>query len=235
VRSGTGKRATFDPADDLNPAWSPDGRRIAFTSTRGGGRDLYATAIDGAGADSGVWASAEEKSLEDWSADGQSLVFNDAAGHLQAFRFSDRTVMRLTDGPGIQVEARLSPNGRWLAYRSIEGGRSEIFVESFPPGAGRWQVSTGGGAEPAWRADGRELFFLIENKLMAVETETRAEAFRAGIPKELFVVRGLSSQFRNRYVPSPDGRSFLLVLQIESISRRPFVVVLNWQETLTRR
>jgi hypothetical protein len=130
-------------------------------------------------------------------------------------------------------EARFSPDGRWVAYRSNETGQSEIYVQSFPPTGGKWQISTNGGTQPSWRADGRELFFvpLPGNGLWAVDVETKAGTFKQGVAHKLADV-----QFNNM-VPAPDGKRFLLAQSpIENgVSGFPPIrVFLNWASGLTK-
>jgi len=87
-----------------------------------------------------------------------------------------------------QYDARLSPDGRWIAYVSEESGRAEIFIQSFPPAGGKWQISNGGGIEPTWSRDGKELYFLNGTKLVAVDVKLTGSSVEAGIPKDLFDV-----------------------------------------------
>lgn len=144
------------------------------------------------------------------------------------------------DNRPLTSQARFSPNGHWLAYASAEGGRLEIFVRPFPPGPGRsggkWQISTQGGAEPQWRGDGNELFFLsAENPpcITAVEIAEKNGAIVAGIPHALFPVR-VGGAGRNRWVPTRDGKKFLVVEAPEPKSIINFTVILNWPSLLKK-
>ncbi len=232
---GSSTRLTFDPADHLNPLWSPDGRRIAFTSSRKGPRDLYWKASDGAGEEEVVLESNDDKSSEDWSRDGKLILFNRLFRDVWVLRLEpERKATPVLHGPFTESQGQFSPNGRWIAYRSNESGREEVFVQTFPPGSGKWQISTGGGSEPQWRRDGKELFFMAEGKLLAVETKTETAGFEAGVPKVLFETPRLGAIGRNRYVVSPDGRRFLLVVTVEATAARPFTVVVNWAAELGR-
>jgi hypothetical protein len=93
---------------------------------------------------------------------------------------------------------------------------------------GKWQISTGGGSEPLWRGDGKELFYLNGNKVMAVEVNGDGESFRAGIPKERFEVHLTAEQRRNRFIVTSDGKRFLMNALVEEQERASFRVVLNW-------
>ena len=153
---GVSSRFTFDKADDLNPVWSPDGSRIAFTSDRNGQRDIYWKAAGGASAEELVVETKEGKSLEGWSADGKLLLFNVDTSSVHAAPTSgDRKPFRILQAPFAQIQSHFSPDGRWIAYASVESGRPEVFVQSFPPSGGKWQVSRSGGTEPAWRQTAR--------------------------------------------------------------------------------
>ena len=142
--------------------------------------------------------------------------------------------MAVLEGPSTLDQAQVSPNGKWIAYRSSESGRTEVYVQSFPPSGGRWQVSTTGGSEPRWRRDGKELFYVTGTELMAVEVKADPSTFEAGIPKPLFGVRLPQSSLRNRYVVAANGQRFLFALPVEETTASPFTVVLNWAAGVKR-
>jgi Tol biopolymer transport system component len=241
---GTSSRLTFDPAEDMNPTWSPDGSRIAFTSERKGQRDIYQKLASGTGEDELLFQSAERKSVEDWSPDGRFLIYNFGPTLGTAVRAlplgGDRKpldVLRRSEG-GVDM-SQVSPNGQWIAYRSTESGKPEVYVQFFSVGEqsakGKWQISTNGGMEPRWRRDGKELFYItIDNKLMAVEVQADASAFHAGIPKPLFELRFNSQTRRNRYVVAAKGQRFLALLAPEQTAATPITVVVNWMAGLKR-
>jgi len=160
---GIPSRFTTDPANDSNPLWSPDGSRIVFTSNREGVRSLYQKIASGAGNEEVLLKSSEEKVPDDWSLDGLFIVYQTLnsktkwdlwvlpmSGERQPFPFLQ------TDFN--EQEAQFSPDGKWMAYTSDESGAPEVYVQTFPASGGRWRVSTGGGSQPKWRRDGRELF-----------------------------------------------------------------------------
>lgn len=125
-----------------------------------------------------------------------------------------------------------SPDGRWIAYQSDESGQLEVYVQSFPPGAGKFQVSAGGGISPRWRADGRELYFKSDDSLTAVKIQT-SPRFEAGVPQKLFSAVPASTSRARGYDVSPDGSRFLVAMPSTSERDVPLVtVIVNWQAGL---
>jgi len=236
-------RFTFDPAEDTNPTWSPDGKRIAFTSNRKGHRDIYVKAASGVEEEQALVESMDEKSIEDWSDDGQYLVGGSLTTRYEwLFSFKEHKIQPFLQGRFDQDQCRFSPNHggppRRFAYRSSETGAQQVYVRSFSGAlsgsGGTWQISTSGGSEPMWRGDGKELFYLNGNKLMSVEVNGDGEAFQTGIPKELFEARLTPEQRRNRYIVTADGTRFLLNVLAEQQERASVRVVLNWPALLKR-
>src|SRR5262249_40913282 len=159
-------RFTFDPADETNPVWSPDGMRVAFNAARSAAADIYVKQV-GAAEPALLSASGENRQIECWSPDGRFLLCR-ADAKTWAAPVEGGSPL----GPYAMEYPRISPNGRWVAYTSIESGRSEVFVQSFPPSQGKWQVSTAGGTEPLWRQDGKELYYISGGRLVAAEVQT---------------------------------------------------------------
>src|SRR5262249_49358464 len=153
----TSSRFTFDPADEMNPVWSPDDSRIAFSSDRKGVRDLYVKSANGAGEDQLLLQTGIQKSALDWAPNGHALLYH-SDGKLWELPFpAERKPRVVLEGRReISYQATFSPDGKWLAYRSSESGRSEIYVQPYPAGGGRFQISNAGGDEPSWRRDGKE-------------------------------------------------------------------------------
>jgi Tol biopolymer transport system component len=232
---GSRTRFTFDPADDLNPVWSPDASRIAWTSDRKGIRNLYVKAAAGTGEEQLLYESAVRKSVEQWSADGKYLLFNsprEAGGtEIAALPLApgvERKPILLVQGRFNYQRAQLSPDGRFLAYRSTESGSEEIYVQTFPPSGAKWQVSTSGGAEAFWREDGKQLFYVSGSTLMMTAVETRGGRFEAGVPRPLFDVQLATDPARNRIVGEGNGRRFLVNMAPSSSARGSMTVLLNW-------
>ncbi|HET7347090.1 MAG TPA: hypothetical protein VFJ10_07145, partial [Acidobacteriaceae bacterium] len=242
LKRGTASRLTFNPAYDVNPIWSPDGSRVLFSSDRSGAWDLYQKSADGLGSTQAVFQSAgQDKALNDITSDGRYAIYDTANGTTSSQLwvlplFGDRKPFPFVQGNFGAGSAQFSPNGRYVAYNSNETGRDEVYVQTFPQHTGRWEISNSGGAEPMWRHNGKELFYLTpDEKLMAVDVDTTSAAFQAGIPKELFQAQLVPlSYWRNIYVPSPDGQRFLMITPAGQTKPEPITMVLNWP-TLLRK
>jgi eukaryotic-like serine/threonine-protein kinase len=158
------------------------------------------------------------------------------------FSFREQKSLPLLHANFVQDQCRFSPNRGgppgWIAYSSAETGARQVYVRSFAGAlsgsGGKWQISNSGGSEPQWRGDGKELFYMQDNKLMAVEVDGAGESFRAGIPKELYEARVTPEQRRNRYIVTSDGKRFLMNALGDEANRRSFTVVLNWPVLLKR-
>ena len=236
VRGGK-TRLTFDPADDLDCIWSPDGKRIAFTSDRAGQRNLYWKLADGSGPDELLLAGKEGgRNLVDWSRDGKYLIyFDDLTPHLYVLSLDgDRKPVPFINTPFFTQQGQFSPNDRWVAYRSPESGRNEVFVQGFnldpSQPRGKWQISSEGGELPRWRGDGKELFFHFTDSFFAVDVKTDGPTFTAGVPKRLFDIPGVSaSATHGEYVVTRDGQRFLVATASEKAAAQPIEVVVNWR------
>jgi len=236
---GIPSRFTTDPANDWFPLWSPDGNSIVFSSNRDGVTNLFLKNANGVGGEEVLLKSDENKAADDWSADGKFIVYESRntqnksdlwilpmAGDRKPFPFL-QTVFN-------EQQAQFSPDGKWISYTSDESGAPEVYVQTFPASGGKWRISTNGGAEPQWRRDGKELFYLsADKKLMAVDIK-QGSLFEAGVPKTLFETRVLVlTTFRNHYVVTADGQRFLINSGVES-NYAPISVVVNWTEDLKR-
>jgi eukaryotic-like serine/threonine-protein kinase len=239
-------RLTFDRGVDTVPVWTPDGRRIAFSSTRGDATgsesNLYWQPADGTGAVERLRESAEPQWPLSFSRDGTRLLFGEN-GSTTGFDIGilplegERHATPLVQTTAQEDSAEVSPDGRWVAYQSNESGRNEIYVRPFPEvSGGRWQVSTGGGIQPLWGRDGRELFYLAgPGRLMATPIQPGAGAtFAAGNPRVVFDGQYVSEG----YDVSPNGQRFLMIKDVRRTAEGPppsqLFVVQNWLEELKR-
>jgi len=224
-------RFTLDPDDDVFEIWSPDGARVVFMSSRAGVYDLYQKQSDGSGGEEVLLKSAESKRPNSWSPDGRFILY-------QSDQNSDLMVLPLTGGrkpfpflstPFNKAQGVFSPDGKWVAYQSNESGRFEVYARPFPGPGGQWQVSTGGGGSPRWRADGKELYYLApDNKLMAVVVKAQGAALAAGTPEALFQTHMPVGVNRQQYDVARDGR-FLINTELQDNSTEPIHLLLNWK------
>jgi Tol biopolymer transport system component len=240
VAGGTGSRFTFDPADNTTPIWSPDGTQIVWGSNRNVTYDIYQKAANGAGRDEMLYSSNNVKVATDWSRDGHYIIFYELSPKTKR----DIWVLPMTGDrkpwPFLQTDAnevggKLSPDARWLAYASDESGRYEIYVQSFPAGGGKRQISTNGGTGPRWRGDGKELYYQApDGALMAVDVNA-GNTFDNGTPHKLFEFRtGNGLLTVAPYAPSADGQKFLLNMLVDESGGAPLTVVINWTAALRK-
>jgi eukaryotic-like serine/threonine-protein kinase len=220
--SGGSSRFTFSPDDEDLAAWSPDGKRVVFNVVHSGVRRIYQKAITGASERELLLRSEEDKVIRSWSPDGRFLLLG--AGPQSWILPMDGTGK--LNGPYDMESPRVSPNGRWAAYTLGDTGRSEVYVCSFPKPDGKWQISTTGGTEPSWRGDGKELFYISANKLIAVDVKTDSPTFQSGVAKPLFELN-LDTSSRHHYQITANGQRILANVRMESSS--PITVAINWE------
>jgi dipeptidyl aminopeptidase/acylaminoacyl peptidase len=133
-------------------------------------------------------------------------------------------------------QAQFSPDGKWVVYMSNESGNDEVYVQSFPPAAGKWKISTNGGAAPRWRGDGQEIFFLTQDrKLWSVKVKSGQSSFEASFPELLFETRiTIVNTSYFAYNVSADGQRFpITTIPGETASTEPITVVVNWHAGLS--
>jgi eukaryotic-like serine/threonine-protein kinase len=244
---GTKTRLSYGADFAVDSIWSPDGDRIVFDSNRTGVYDLYEKLANGEKDESILPKSSGTKRPTSWSHDGRLVLYEGPdpktaktdlwvlplEGDKKPYTFL-ATDFNSSDG-------QFSPGGRWVAYVSDESGRKEIYVRIFSPDStvasdtnAKWQISAGGGSEPRWSGDGKELYYLgADGKLMVVEIET-SPAFRAEMSTVLFQTppSALATNLSSWGV-TPDGKRFLFAVQTGQ-SAAPFTVVLNWQAALKK-
>jgi eukaryotic-like serine/threonine-protein kinase len=243
VARGIPSRFTFNEADDNDPVFSPDGKWIAFSSRRDF-FGLFVKDASGAAPEQPLQKPLDSERPCDWSPDGGTLMFTRITGRGsslwavtdpldQAKRKTSPFLQEAYGTTQCQFSPKTGTGPQWVAYTSLESTRGpEIFVQSLPPGAGKFQISTGGGTQPRWNRNGKELFYMAgDGKIMAVEVKI-APRFEAGIARPLVdthMANPVATQVF-RYAVSPDGQRFLVNLQAhgEVIDSEPVTVVLNW-------
>ncbi len=246
---GTTTRFTYGGFNSYSSAWSQDGSRIIFVSNHAGKYGLYEKAINGEKEEELLWQSDENMIATSWSRDGRFLLYYTTDPR----NYSDLWVLPLKGDrkpiPFLRTEfdegqGYFSPDSRWVAYYSNETGRYEIYVRPFSAGspqeassAGpKWLISTAGGVEPRWRADGRELYYVaLDGKLMAVAVTT-GQVFQTGVPKPLFQTPVVRPEFGviGTAEAAADGKRFLFEVPPDKTEQPPFIVVQNWQAGLKK-
>jgi Tol biopolymer transport system component len=226
VASGAGRQITFGPADTSTAIWSPDGKSVVYGSELNGVREMYRKAVDGSTSEELLLSSPGfSVNAESWSADGRFLSYTSVKPGQNHDLFvlpmtgKTRNPVTFVATRGLDGWSAFSPNGRFLAYMSNETGKEHVYVrEVLPdgaPGPGRWQISTDDGFTPKWRADGKELYFLSDTNLMAVDVETSGPAFRAGTPKPLGVTSEMAIWGLNHFAVAREGQRFLFAVIVQ--------------------
>lgn len=229
AQGATTRFVTDTDSANFFPVWAPDSERLAFASARNSPPNLFLKRITGNAPEERLLETRFQTFPVSWSPDGKFLVFAMGDPQTRTDIWSlplsgERKPQPLLRTKSDERGARVSPDGRWLAYVSDETGSAEVYVTQFPQPARSWRISGNGGGSPCWRSDGRELFFLSGNKLMAVSVVNAGAAaeFRAGAPHPLFEIEGVN------YAPSRDGQRFLTSVVTERAPTPPISVALNW-------
>lgn len=237
VANGTKRRVMEVQGNDNFPFWSPDGSEIAFTSSRTKNYELYRRSLAEGGEDIRILEGETPEYPRDWSSDGKYLAFaraHDGRRALELIRMDTGSYEVLDFLPaeaGVWIDGgRFSPNSQYYAFSSNAGGPWEVYVCEVDNPSHSVKVSrplergwAGGGWQPRWRADGRELFYLLDGETMvSVEVATDGE-FTHGEPTKLFTVRGMRGNFPDespwlhRYDVTADGERFVFVRRVEDV------------------
>jgi Tol biopolymer transport system component len=236
LQRGSAKRLPFDPSNHAAPIWSPDASRLLFSSTRQLSFELYMKNSDGGQEEKTILQDGIDKFANDWSKDGKYILYS-RGEDLWFVTFPELKSSQFLKAPSVLRNGQFSPDAKWVAYASNETGKWEIYVTSFPEPQGKWQVSTGGGEQPRWRGDGKELFYLSsDGKIMAAPITTGAN-FDAGTPVPLFPATPRLSVSRIDvfvYHVSRDGQRFLINTQVKQAETQPMSIILNWPAKLKK-
>jgi hypothetical protein len=230
---GSTSRLTATAGSDYSPVWSPDGSKVAFGSARPGLSDLFEIAAGGGTAERQILHDAQDKNPLDWSRDGRVVLFLSISPTTREDiwilpRSAEGKAVPLVASRFSELDAQVSPDGKWFAYSSDESGRTEIYVQSFADASKRSQVSSSGGARPRWRGDGKEILFLAGNTLQSVSINAGAN-LESGKPKDLFRL-----PLWEDYAITRDGQRILVATSVEENPVFPPTVVLNWTADLKK-
>jgi len=247
-------RLTFDPGNDIAQAWTPDGQRLAFASTRSGTQNLYWSRADGSGDVQRLTEGKHSQFPYSWTPDGKTLAFHE----LDPVTGADIWVLPIVGDeksgwnpgtpkvflktPFAEATPFFSPDGRWLAYQSNESGRNEVYVRPFPSGEGKWMVSSGGGTQVRWSRNTKELFYERpdDHKIMVANYRVVGGSFQADKPVLWSSVQLADVGGRPNYDVAPDGKRVAALRYIETQEKTAekhdkFVLVLNVFDELRRR
>jgi tRNA A-37 threonylcarbamoyl transferase component Bud32/WD40 repeat protein len=241
---GTASKLTFTGSINYRPAWTPDGRTVLFVTDVTGDRDIFSRRADGTAQAELVLHRSRQAQEVLMTRDGSWRVYRlggGTQGDIFAQRTSgDTTQIMLANSEFAESGPTMSPDGRWLAYVSNETGQHEVYVRPFPQvSGGKWLISEGGGREPLWSRDGRELFYRNgTNEMVAVAVSTGSAAPPTGAQRVLFSAAPYVTDFNHRmYDVTPDGRRFVM-LRLDTNDRgaaaAELVVVQNFFSELKR-
>lgn len=234
--NGSGNsRFTFDPAEEVVGIWSPDGATIAYRSAGTGTAGLMLKRANGLERERRIFQPniADDVIPNSWSLEGTHILFThqSASGYnLELAPTTAGTPTQFQHGLGNQTNGTISADGKWAAYASDESGDWEIYVTTFPGGSGKWQVSRGGGTEPRWRGDGKEIFYIGPSGMMTAVQVSTLGTFASGTPAPLFQFHGrapISSTDVFSYDVTKDGKRFLVNRYVKPETITPLTIVLN--------
>jgi Tol biopolymer transport system component/DNA-binding winged helix-turn-helix (wHTH) protein len=241
---GSGSPVTTFVDNDYCAAWAPSGEHVAFSSNRAGNPDILLRRADGTGEEEIVVSTPAYEILTDWSSDGKYLLFHRSDAQAN---FDIWYVERSADGnkwgeprvflqtPFYEGDPKLSPDGRYVAYVSDVSGEFEVYVESFPEGGGKAAISKNGGTQPRWSPDGKELFYVEGDTLLAVSVTT-TPSFSVGSTTPLFRHPTLYDHTPYpQYDVSNDGQRFILAEHAGELPMPKIRVVQNWFSEFQRR
>lgn len=237
VKKETVSRFTFDPAEEVAAAWSRDGQKIAYRSVKVA-TTVQVKDVKGTEPEKAVYspngAASEEFITNSWSADDQDILCTSQTAKsttsLQLVSVKGTGAKPFVGGDANYSNGQFSPDGKWVAYASNESGDWEIYVTMYPSAAGKWQVSRGGGMEPRWRGDGKEMFYIGPHGELLVVEVNAGDTFGVGTPVKLFAFQaraGISSTDLFTYDVTKDGKKFIVNRYAKPESIAPLVVMLH--------
>jgi Tol biopolymer transport system component len=238
LRRNVTTRLTFSSANEFAPVWSPDSKRIVYTSFEKRPGDLIVKRVEGSGPGESLVVDKRRKIASQWTADGRYIIYNalspGSQWDVEAFSIADKKTIPLVHGPAAEVLGQVSPDGRWLAYASDESLRGEIYIQGFPDAGEKWQISGGGGTMPLWSADGHQIYYVApDGAIMAVAVHS-GSTFLADTPHRLFIpgIRLVTGVTRRQYDVSRDGRFLVNINPSQPQIMPSITLVENWTAKL---
>ena len=242
IERSMASRVSSDPADESDPIWSPNDDTIVFDSAKAGDRGLYIKALGSAvPAEQLIESGRDDESL-DWSSDGKYIVFardslQGSCKDLWLLSVEDKSITAITNTPCPfdEFDARISPDGKWLAYSSDESGRSEIYIQAFPEPGIRRQISLSGGTGPRWQADGKELVYVAPDGMIMSAGLGDDPTRETATITPLFKITRRFEDHAGDFDMTLDGKTFLVNEPLESPGTSALTLQLNWLERLENR
>jgi eukaryotic-like serine/threonine-protein kinase len=229
-------RFTFDPTEETTGIWSRDGSTVAYRSVATDGSTIFTKRATGLEAEKLVLHDqvvTDDFLPNSWSVDGRQILGTDQApshSYLILVPAAGGARVPFLNTKANETNGQISPDGKWAAYASDESGAWEIYVTSFPGAVGKWQVSRGGGSEPRWRGDGKEIFYIGPTGMLTAVPVTAESGFATGTPMPLFQIRGraqISSTDIFTYDVAQDGKRFLVNRYVKPEHVPPLTILLN--------
>ncbi|MGB8524799.1 MAG: protein kinase [Candidatus Acidiferrales bacterium] len=240
LKIGTNSRFTFDASEDVGGVWSRDGSFIAYRSLQFNDTNVFVKQAQGLQPATSIFSAKENAQSTDdiapnsWSLDNKELLctLQPAAGGSQLVLLSTSSpkMTQFLTTTTSETNGQISPDGKWVAYASNESGDWEIYVTTFPTAAGKWQVSRGGGTEPRWRGDGKEIFYIGAGSTFTAVPVSSEGTFAAGNPTQLFrsqLRAQVSSTDQFSYDVTKDGQRFLVNRYSKPAQVAPLHIILN--------
>jgi len=240
VKRGTNSRFTFDNAEDVGGVWSRDGSLIAYRSLQANDTNVFVKQAQGLQPARSIFSVKDSGHVSDdlapnsWSLDNKELLCTlqpaEGGSQLVLLSTSDGKMTRFLTTNTSESNGQISPDGKWVAYASNESGDWEIYVTTYPTAAGKWQVSRGGGTEPRWRGDGKEMFYIGAGSTLMSVPITSDGTFAAGNPTPLFRTQfraQVSSTDQFSYDVTKDGQRFVVIRYAKPAQVAPLHIILN--------
>jgi Tol biopolymer transport system component len=240
VKRGTNSRFTFDNAEDVGGVWSRDGSLIAYRSLQANDTNVFVKQAQGLQPARSIFSVKDSGHVSDdlapnsWSLDNKELLCTlqpaEGGSQLVLLSTSDGKMTRFLTTNTSESNGQISPDGKWVAYASNESGDWEIYVTTYPTAAGKWQVSRGGGTEPRWRGDGKEMFYIGAGSTLMSVPITSDGTFAAGNPTPLFRTQfraQVSSTDQFSYDVTKDGQRFVVNRYAKPAQVAPLHIILN--------